>query len=249
MSLVNPKLTESFKKLEEIAREHRLLIALGGSVALTLWIVRDFLRWRSFGTGGTPPTVRGYLRIRKFWFFRFFKRDDLRDASPLSTEGPTYLDKPIPRREGGRPKLTHWIMPQRQMPDSITPKAHERLLQLMSFFATNHSTILSHAPSKTEGGTGPAIYADPSLPTLNPASAKIGYEMAHVHPAENSLHVYLSPRDAREVVEKEWGERFPLGAIAPASWVMVYAPRNEDEVDLVERIVRAAVGWNTGVRI
>lgn len=30
---------------------------------------------------------------------------------------------------------------------------------------------------------------------------------------------------------------------------MVYAPRNKEEVDLVEKIMKAAVGWVTGVTI
>src|SRR4051812_12119347 len=105
----------------------------------------------------------------------------------------------------------------------------------MSFFAstTPYSTYLTTRPSKTEGGTGPAIYVNSDVPTINSNAHKIFYEVAHVHPADHSLHVYLSPRDARLVIEKGWGQRFPILWLAPSSWVMVYAPRDEKEVKIV----------------
>lgn len=85
--------------------------------------------------------------------------------------------------------------------------------------------------------------------TINPNAHKIFYEVAHVHPSENSLHAYLSPRDARVVIEKGWALRFPVDWIAPASWVMVFAPRNGSEVEVVEEIVKAAVQFAVGKRL
>ncbi|KAF2812359.1 uncharacterized protein BDZ99DRAFT_461080 [Mytilinidion resinicola] len=231
------------------AAANKTVIAVGGAAAVLLLVAGDYLQWKSLGTGGTPPTIQGYGRMRKMGLWRFFYGDDLKDASPLSKEGPTYLDGPVPKREGGRAKGSRWTMPQRQIAEPITPEALERLATLMHRLSAQHPKLLSYGLSKTEGGTGHAIYANPDLPTVNPDAHKIRYEVAHVHPSENSLHVYASPADAREVVEAEWGERFPVSWIAPASWIMVYAPRNEEEVEVVERIVRAAVGWNTGVKV
>ena len=62
------------------------------------------------GTGGTPPTLQGYIKIRKFGLRRLLAWDDLRDPSPLSDEGPRYLEIAIPPREGGHPNLTHWYV-------------------------------------------------------------------------------------------------------------------------------------------
>jgi hypothetical protein len=100
--------------------------------------------------------------------------------------------------------------------------------------------------SKTEGGTGPAIYVKPDVKTINPNAHKIFYELAHVHPADNSLHVYVSPLDAKTVMKRGWGQRFPVTWLAPPSWIMVYAPRNEEEVEIVREIVRAAVCFAVG---
>lgn len=72
-------------------------------------------------------------------------------------------------------------------------------------------------PSKTEGGTGPAVYVKPDVETINPFAHKIFFEVAHVHPADNSLHVYVSPLDAKLVIERGWGQRFPVIWLAPPS--------------------------------
>jgi hypothetical protein len=112
-----------------------------------------------------------------------------------------------------------------------------------------YSKYIETRPSKTEGGTGPAIYVKPDIKTINPVAHKIFYEVAHVHPAENSLHVYVSPQDAKLVMKRGWGQRFPVTWLAPPSWIMVYAPRNEEEVEIVREIVRAAVCHAVGINV
>lgn len=39
------------------------------------------------------------------------------------------------------------------------------------------------------------------------------HELAHIHLTEGSLHVVLSPQDARQVVEKRWGELHRLAGL------------------------------------
>ena len=89
----------------------------------------------------------------------------------------------------------------------------------MQKFANEHPEILDYGLSKTEGGTGHAIYAKPELPMTNPVAKKIRCEIAHVHPSENSLHVHISTRDAREIITARWGMRFSVQGLAPPSWV------------------------------
>jgi hypothetical protein len=87
---------------------------------------------------------------------------------------------------------------------------------------------------------------------LNPIAHKPFYtlykEIAHLHPQDRSLHVWLSDADAKAVVEKGWGERFAV-KFAPSGYVMVYAPRNEDEVNIVRKIVKAGAIWFAGVEL
>lgn len=222
-------------------------IAAVSLAGIAFWI--DFTSWKSAGTGGTPPTLQGYLKIRRWGLYLLYKRQNLLDASAIPDTGLSYLDDTlISHRVGLRPKLTRWTLPQRQYPDTITSKGREILLDIPSHFANTapYSNYLSTRPSKTEGGTGPAIYVNPDVDTINPNASKIFYEVAHVHPQENSLHVYLSPRDAKVVVERGWGQMFPVTWLAPPSWVMVYAPRTEEEVGIVREIVRAACCFAAG---
>lgn len=204
------------------------------------------------GTGGTPPTLSGYLKIQRWGLYLLSQRQNLHDPTPIPTTGPSYLSpQKLHHRPGGRPKLTRWTLPQRQHPDTITPQAKRALHDLMASFASQppYASFITAGPSKTEGGTGDAIYIKPDVEGMNPNAKKIFYEIAHVHPSEQSLHVYLSPADARMVVERGWGERFPVTWLAPPSWVMVYAPRDEDEVGVVREIVRAGVCFAAGRKL
>jgi len=69
------------------------------------------------------------------------------------------------------------------------------------------------------------------------------------------LHLTLHPADAAVVLQTGWGERHPLAQggwlsrFVPAGFIMVYAPRNTKEVEMVSKIVAAAVWWIGGVNI
>ncbi|ORY25554.1 hypothetical protein BCR39DRAFT_499139 [Naematelia encephala] len=241
---------------EQIVRAFRRLpgspitVAAGGlAIAGTLWIVKDYHEWISFGTGGTPSTLAGYLKMRKWWFKRLWNGDDLRNPSALPKDGPRYLLRPVPRREGGRPELMSRTLPHRQKPEALEPQTKDVLFSLPTKLQSQRPDILVLAPSKTEGGSADAIYAKADLASLNPEAASLQYEIAHVHPSDNSLHVMLAPFDARTLIETYWAESFPVHEIAPPGWVMVYAPRDKREVELVEDIMKAAVAWVTGVTI
>jgi len=221
------------------------------------WVLNDFRAWKSFGTGGTPPTWARYWRMTKIRVNRLllFGKDDLADPSPLSTDTTSYLKADvIPERHGPRPSNSSWTMPQRQAPykkGTVEPRVEDTVKNMMATLATRHSDLLELRPSKTEGGSTDAIYAKASLPNLNPETQTqkaLGTEIAHAHPAEGSLHVWLSQADAKLVVEKGWGLRFPL-AFVSKGWTMVYAPRTMAEVDVVERIVKAGIAWVSGVEV
>jgi hypothetical protein len=71
----------------------------------------------------------------------------------------------------------------------------------------------------------------------------IGREFAHLHPdPDHSLHAMLPLEKAAEAVEAGWAEPHPvaLRGLIPRTAVMLYAPRDEAEVDVVESLVRAS---------
>ncbi|MCJ1249355.1 hypothetical protein MMC30_006578 [Trapelia coarctata] len=73
-------------------------------------------------------------------------------------------------------------------------------------------------------------------------------EIAHIHTTDSSMHLTLHPSDAALVISNGWGERHPLagrGPWVPKGFTMVYAPRNQEEVEILTEVVRAA-GWWVG---
>ncbi|PWY75322.1 hypothetical protein BO94DRAFT_212371 [Aspergillus sclerotioniger CBS 115572] len=211
-----------------------------------VWTIHDFREWIAFGTGGSSPTCRGYLRMTKLRIKQALSNNNLLDASVLKQTGPSYLPSaPLPPRRSPRPHIIPRILPQRQRPEPIPPAMLSRLHSIVPDLASAHPDLFELSPSKTEGKTTDGLYARADVDTLNPVTREVAIldrEIAHVHPTEYSLHVWLSERDARAVIERGWGARFPPLEGVPPGWVFVYAPRDEAEMDVVEGIVRAAVG-------
>lgn len=123
---------------------------------------------------------------------------------------------------------------------------------------------LAHSDSAGVGADDEPINATCGLPP----------EVAHMHGSEGSLHLTLHPEDAAVVLQRGWGERHPLAGAGglmrdifngrgmnalygegqsegwlPRGFVMVYAPRSEEERRAVGKIVRAAAWWVGGVKL
>jgi hypothetical protein len=72
-------------------------------------------------------------------------------------------------------------------------------------------------------------------------------EIGHMHGSDGSLHLNLAPKDAKLVLERGWGQRHPLaGTVLYLGDVMVYAPKSEDELEVVKKITRAAAKFMLG---
>jgi hypothetical protein len=67
-----------------------------------------------------------------------------------------------------------------------------------------------------------------------------GREFAHLHALpDSSLHLVLPEPLATEAIEAGWGELHPLaGTTVPATTLLVYAPRDPGEIDVVLELVR-----------
>jgi hypothetical protein len=176
--------------------------------------------------------------------------NDVYDPSGLSTEGPSYIKGKLPTRAGKRPSLTPRILPQRQRPEPVDAKVQDKLQTLMKTLAAEHPELFACRLSHTEGKTTDGLYALESLSTLNPVAKDrlLNHEIAHAHPQDNSLHVWVSDVDECKIIEAGWGCRFCLPWVR-SGWTMVYAPRNEEEYQVVEQIVKAACAFITGVEI
>ncbi|KAL8685744.1 MAG: hypothetical protein Q9218_007568 [Villophora microphyllina] len=75
---------------------------------------------------------------------------------------------------------------------------------------------------------------------------------------DSSMHLTLHPADAALVISQGWGERHPLAGcpvlgigkcLLPEGFVMVYAPQDEKQIEVLHDIVRAAGWWVGGVAL
>ncbi|KAL7956379.1 hypothetical protein V8C34DRAFT_326266 [Trichoderma compactum] len=72
-------------------------------------------------------------------------------------------------------------------------------------------------------------------------------EIVHVH-SEASSHMVLSLTDAEEAMAKGWAELHPLSGVMgriPLPYVMIYAPRDEEESLAWTKFVDAAIAFTT----
>ncbi len=163
----------------------------------------------------------------------------------VSPQGETYEDLTIvfPQRPGPRPTTTD-EEPHEQLdqlgPAELWDELHQR------------SFALPGVREDTSGYSFPetrALWLDPSM-AKGPEEAFIfEQEFAHIHPRPNSSwHLQLPWELASLAISAGWAEIHPtvwLG-VAPANSVMLYAPRNSEELeviwDLVEESYRFACG-------
>lgn len=146
---------------------------------------------------------------------------------------PSFLTR---RRPGARPTTTP-TNPHTQLTQNAPADLQERL------FVTARSL--------------PGVEVGPSLVSVPGARAfhyrassqrareafMIEREFAHLHPrSDGSLHMALPPDVVARAIENGWAERHPVAGQQgfPANIVMVYGPRDEAELAVVEDLVRAS---------
>ncbi len=120
----------------------------------------------------------------------------------------------------------------------------------LAAIAAANSSFVEEAPSKLEGGHSHALFLKESALPLQEDQqgmrTRVPTEIYHLHYAEGSTHCTLSCADAKILIEKGWGERQCLSGRVPGlplNYVMMYAPRNEEEIKIHAMVVKAAVRY------
>jgi hypothetical protein len=149
----------------------------------------------------------------------------------------------LPKRSGERP-ATHLGMPHQQL-DQIAPAAlQEELWRRM--------TELEHVTPGRSGVSLPqsrAVHLDPAEAAGPPTAFLVRTEFAHIHgDFDGSLHAALPEELAEAAIEKGWAELHPLAreGIAPKTMVMLYGPRDEEELETVWQLVQASYAFARG---
>jgi hypothetical protein len=147
----------------------------------------------------------------------------------------------LPRRAGARPRTTptnpHTQLDQQPTDPHLIAELARRAFALPG---------VVEEPSRISVPGARALVLAPSEPAGPPEAFLIGREFAHLHPhPDHSLHAMLPLETAEEAIEAGWAEPHPvaLRGLIPRNAVMLFAPRNEAEVDVVEALVRASHGF------
>ncbi|MEM6277866.1 MAG: hypothetical protein AAF733_00205 [Verrucomicrobiota bacterium] len=141
----------------------------------------------------------------------------------------------LPHRKGPSPETTARL-PHSQLsqhgPDEIIEKLHRFCFALPN--VKNEASLISVPGSRalvlTEGCR------------CHEGAFMVGREFAHIHPKPDngSMHLMLEAEDAATVVEKGWGEDhyFVTQGQFPYGLLLVFSPRNDEELEVILLIVK-----------
>jgi phospholipase/carboxylesterase len=145
----------------------------------------------------------------------------------------------LPVRTGDRPE-TGPAIPHLQHTDTSPPETRNQLRDWArsTFDHTSCGTSGISVPTSEAYFLNTEAVADVEL--MPPAGST---EWIHLH-ADGSVHVRLSDADEKEVLAKDWGEPHPLRDRGVRE-ILVYAPRNSEEVDIVKTVFAASYRYAT----
>jgi hypothetical protein len=149
----------------------------------------------------------------------------------------------IPQRFGPSPKTTS-VVPHRQLDQYPPPELIRVLVQ--------QSLTLEQVRPKESRLAAPDTVAlcVPDELAKGPESAFIDdHEFCHVHaPPDGSIHLTLPPDVAPAIMKLGWAEQHAIAraGILPETILLVYAPRNSLEVEVVSRIIEASYWFARG---
>jgi hypothetical protein len=143
----------------------------------------------------------------------------------------------LPERVGERPR-TDGPYPHSQVSDQGPVELGHEIVERVRALPgiTIGETLIS-----VEGAT--AFHVSKELAVGPPEAFAKGTEFGHLHPSyDTSFHVSARPETVKTVVNGGWGEPLPK---APNT-LLLYAPRDADEVEIVWTIVLDTYHYATG---
>jgi hypothetical protein len=148
------------------------------------------------------------------------------------------VDPPLPPRQGARPRNTptnpHTQLDQQPVDLALADELGRRLFALPG---------VVERPSGISVPGARALTLAPGEPMGPPEAFMVDREFAHLHPSpDHSLHAMLPPDVAQAAIDAGWAELHPVAraGLLPPTAVMLYAPRDEAELAVVERLVEAS---------
>ncbi|WP_188191980.1 luciferase domain-containing protein [Nonomuraea sp. SYSU D8015] len=148
----------------------------------------------------------------------------------------------LPTRAGDRPR-TGPSVPHVQLSQNSPDEIRGQLTQWMS---TELPATEIRASEISEPGSVAFFLGNDVTPPQGAVllPPRLVAEFAHVH-IDGSLHLALSLEDQRELIDKGWGERHPLYS-PTINVVMLYGPRDAQELEVARSVVTASYRYATG---
>jgi Family of unknown function (DUF5519) len=156
---------------------------------------------------------------------------DLLSCSPL-----------LAGRFGPRPRTTS-ALPFRQLDQFPPAEVIGRLIEMCLRLPGVRVRQTRFAPPDTR-----ALCLPDSAASGPPEAFIDGREFCHLHPpAEGSIHLTLPAADVERVVALGWAERHPIHSLGLfETLVLVYAPRDRDEMDVVFSLIEHSCRFACG---
>jgi Luciferase len=149
----------------------------------------------------------------------------------------------LPQRSGSRPRTTP-TNPHAQLEQNPEREVVEELARRV--FALPD---VEERPSAISVPGARALWLREDLQAGPLEAFMIEREFAHIHPMpDGSLHAALPPGVAQGAISKGWAEQHPVARMGyiPQNVVMIYAPRDAEEIEVVTGLVVEAYRYAGG---
>lgn len=186
-------------------------------------------------------------RVMKVLFFPIFlliaSSIFLNYKKGLTIDTPITLEN-MPIRLGDRPSTTN-TNPHTQLNQQPEDISYVGELQSWAFELAN----IEKRPSLVSVPGAMAMFMDKAHICTKCNAFMADTEFAHFHPhPDYSLHLGLPQEDAKIIIEKGWGEWHPLikRGFLPPNIIMMYAPRNQEELEVAKFILGHSYAYAKG---
>ena len=209
-------------------------------LCLLIWSIIDFRKWKKLGKGGVPYNIFGWLIVTAI---RPFKRNPF-SSKYFEGDIGSNCDKAdidsLPHRNGERPVIAKHPVPHRQLNQIRNDTIKESLQKTFDQMVESHNKDLNYDLSQFEKRNKAIWLRNPESGNSCPCA---NGEIAHIHQIDGSMHMILSPSDAKKVIDSGWGELHPLaGKFIPVkTYVLIYSPRDKEDLKVIESILAASV--------
>lgn len=267
-----PLLKSNLKNMEQLQRlstralsaDRREALLTTGASALVIsflaWCVRDYRAYLALGPGGPPYNVLGWgvitFGVRPFALGKA-SVFDTRDYPPTGAHADVDA---LPPRRGARAQVGG-VAPHRQLSQHPPEPLRAKIRSLFASAAARNPDVVEMKLSLYERHNHAlfvksALLEDADARKTLPQTPIISRgEIGHPHP-DLSIHLYLSPADARVLIEKGWAERHRLSVPRTSifagryhvadTFLMVYGPRDEGEMAVLQTILLNSIRFMTG---